>query len=263
MMKRGLWSSAMLMLLAASLIAGCGQKSSEQAQTTSSDSLLAATPSEPAPGSLTPEQQYQAGREQTEAPAPAPPPTRRSSTRPAAPRPRPAATSPGVTMPAGTGVKLTLDAAMTSETAQEGDAWSGTVKDPVVVGTAAPIPAGSKVAGVVAAVQPAGGKSTRAYLVLRVTSVEVDGKSHGVSATSDTLFASSATGRNVGAIAGGTAAGALLGRVIGGSSKGAVIGGVVGGAAATAGVLKSKGYQSVVKAGQEIEVHTTGTVVMK
>jgi hypothetical protein len=166
-------------------------------------------------------------------------------------------------VPAGTAIALTLDAELTSETAQVGSTWAGTVKEPVIIGTSAPIPAGSVVTGVVTGVQPAAGKSARAFLVLQVQSVEVLGKTHALSATTDTLFAASATGRNVGAIAGGTAAGALLGKVIGGSNKGAVIGGVIGGAAATGAVLKSKGYQSVLKAGQEITFHTTDQVVMR
>jgi hypothetical protein len=256
-MKRWLFL-ALTALVVLGLAAGCARKA-EQAQSTTSDSLFASNPSEPAPGSLTPEQQYQQ-QPPAQQPQPAPKPASKPPSKPAA-KPEPVAR--GVTLPAGTAVKLTVDAELTSETAQVGEEWTGTVKEPVIIGTEAPIPAGSKVHGVVTAVQPAGGKAVRAYLVLHARSVEVLGKSHAIDASADTLFAASATARNVGAIAGGTAAGAVLGKVIGGSNKGAVIGGVIGGAAATGAVLKSKGYQSVVKAGTEITFSTTSQVVLR
>ncbi len=256
-MKRWIsFTLAAALLLA--LAAGCARKAEQQAESAaSSDSLFASNPSEPAPGSLTPEQQFQ------QQPEPAPPPQKPKPKTVSKPKPAPVAEAPSVKVPAGTALKLTVDAEITSETAQPGEPWSGVVKDPVIVGTAAPIPAGSKVNGVITAVQPAGGRSVRAYLVLAVTSVEVMGKTHPLHASADTLFAASASGRNAAAIAGGAAAGALLGKVLGGSNKGAVVGGVLGGAAATGAVLKSKGYQSIVKAGQEVTFHTSELVVMR
>jgi hypothetical protein len=259
-MKRMLGITAIGMLFVGSIL-GCSQRS-DQAQSTTSDSLFAANPSEPAAGTLTPEQQFQ--------PESSPPPSEPAvapAPRKPAPKPAPApkrpAQAPGVTLPAGTAMKLTVDAALTSETAQLGDTWTGTVKDAVIIGTAAPIPAGSKITGTVVGVQPAGGKSVRAFLVLRVNSVDVMGKTHAVHASADTLWAASATARNTGAIAGSAAAGALLGKAIGGSGKGAVIGGVIGGAAAAGAVLKSKGYQSIVKEGTELTFHTTDALVMR
>jgi hypothetical protein len=95
-------------------------------------------------------------------------------------------------------------------------------------------------------------KGSRAFFVLRVTSIEANGRTHQLGATADSMIAGSTTKRNVGAIAGSAAAGALLGKAIGGSTKGAVIGGVLGGAAATGAVAASKGFQVEVKQGQEV-----------
>src|SRR5512134_3343307 len=89
-----------LMLAAFALIAGCGAKT-DQAMESSSDSLLAANPTEPAPGDLTPQTEYQ----QPVEPAPVAPPVAAPKPRPSAPRPaapKPAPSNPGVTVPEGT-----------------------------------------------------------------------------------------------------------------------------------------------------------------
>jgi outer membrane lipoprotein SlyB len=104
--------------------------------------------------------------------------------------------------------------------------------------------------GVVSGVKPAE-KGDRAVLILRVTSIESNGKTHPISATADSLIAGSTRARNVGAVAGSAAAGALIGSAVGGS-KGALIGGIIGGAAGTGAVASSKGYQVSVKEGAEL-----------
>jgi len=246
-------------LAATALLAGCGAKKDDQAAATASDSLLASNPQEPAAGSITPQtpaQTPEPAPAPTQAPAPKPKPT---ASRPAARRP---AANPGVTVPGGTPIKVTMDANITSETAQTGDTWTGVVKEPVVIGTAAPIPAGSVVRGVITG-SLAAERGNRAFLALEVTSVTVDGKEHSLSASTDSIIAGSPRARNVGAIAGGAAAGALLGKAIGGGGKGALIGGLLGGAAATGAVAKTKGYQVVLKPGKELTFTVNNPVVMK
>jgi hypothetical protein len=118
------------------------------------------------------------------------------------------------------------------------------------------------VTGVVSGVKGAQ-KGSRAFLVLAVRSVDVNGKSYSMSATADSMVAGSTRARNVGAVAGGAAAGALLGKAIGGSGKGALIGGLIGGAAATGAVASSKGYQVEVKEGAEVTFNVNNSVVMR
>lgn len=238
-------------------LAGCGQKA-EQAATTSADSLLAQNPVESPQGELTP--QPEAAQPEPEA-TPTPTPST-SSSKPKAPKPstKPApapapAQKPGVTIPAGTPIKIAVNAQISSEFVHEGDAWEGSVTSPVVIGTAAPIPAGSKVRGVIRGAAPAE-KGSRAFLYLAVTSIEVNGQSHEIGASADSIIAGSTRARNLGAIAGGAAAGALIGKAVGGSGKGALIGGLIGGAAAGAGVAGSKGYQVVLKEGTELVFST-------
>jgi hypothetical protein len=248
-------------LLAATLVvAGCGGQRADQSASTTSDSLLAASPVEPPQGDLTPQSDYQQQQPETPTPAPTPPASKPAPKPASKPASEPA--SRGVTVPAGTAVKVTVTPQISSETAQVGDTWEGTVVEPVVVGTAAPIPAGSRVAGVVTGVKPAA-RGDRAFLVLAVRSIEVGGKSLSIGASTDSIIAGSTRARNLGAIAGGAAAGALIGKAVGGSGKAAAIGGLIGGAAAGAGVAASKGYQVVLKEGTELTFSTNEVEVIK
>jgi len=249
-MRRTHTSIGIALALAVAL-AGCGQKT-EQTSTDAADSLLAANPVETPQGDLAPQTDYQ------NTPNPANPPASTPKPKPAAPRPSspaPAPTNPGVTIPAGTGIKVAVNTKVSSETAQPGESWSGTVVDNIIVGDRVVIPAGSTVSGTVSGAQGAA-RGDRAFLVLAVTSIDVDGKSYSIGARTDSIIAGSTRARNLGAIAGGAAAGALIGKAVGGSGKGALIGGLLGGAAATGAVASSKGYQVVVKEGTEITFNT-------
>jgi hypothetical protein len=250
-----------VMLAALALIAGCGAKNQDQAMETSSDSLLAANPSEPAPGDLTPQTAYQQPAEPAPVAPPTPAPKPRSQSRPNPPAAKPAPSNPGVTVPEGTGIKVAVSAQITSETAQPGDTWTGEVKEPVIIGTAAPIPAGSVVHGVITGSLPAE-RGNRAVLVLAVKSITVGTTEYAVPAGTDSIIAGSPRARNLGAIAGGAAAGALIGKAVGGN-KGALIGGLLGGGAATGAVAKTKGYQVVLKPGTELTFTVNRSVVMK
>ena len=258
-----------LALLALGLLAGCGKKA-EQASTTGSDSLLASNPVEQPQGNMTPSTQYQ-GQNQTpprsEAPPAAEPKTAPAPKHEPKPVHHTAAAAPavhenpGVMVPAGTPMDITVNAKMSTETVHAGDPWSGVIKDAVVVGTAAPFPAGSTVSGVVEAAKPAQ-KGDRAMLLLSVHSITVDGKSHTISATSDSMIAGSTRTRNVSTVAGGAAAGALIGHAVGGG-KGALIGGLLGAGATTAGVAASKGYQVTLDEGQTVKFHVNQAVAIK
>ena len=254
-------------LLVIAALSGCAKHNDQVAETTS-DSLLASNPVEQPQGNLSPQSDYQPPAEQppVEQPAVSSPPTRTSR-----PAPRPSRSSPpaeprqsdrGVTLEAGTSFNVSVASQISSETASSGDTWTGEVKENVIVGNTVVIPAGSRVTGVVRAVEPAH-KGSRAFLVLGVQSVTIDGKTRDVSASADSIVAGSTRARNLGAIAGSAAAGALIGKAVGGSGKGALIGGLIGGAAATGVVAKSKGYQVVVKEGTVIDFTVTRNTKMR
>jgi len=249
-------------LVIALALTGCAQKSEQAANDTASDSLLAANPVEPPQTGITPQTEYQPEQQQKETPPPAPKPVASKPKPKPAPPVTQAAVARGVTVPAGTGIKITVAANITSETAQSGDTWSGEVTEPLVIGTSAPIPAGSKVSGVIAS-SKAAEKGSRAHLVLAVRTIEVGGKTYHIHATADSLIAGSTRARNVGAVAGSAGAGALIGKAIGGSGKGALVGGLIGGLVGTGAVASTKGYQVTVKEGTELVFTTDDVVVMK
>ena len=255
-----LWTLG-IALFATLAAAGCTKKTGQATSETSSDSLVASNPTERQSGDITPQTTYQEPRPEAQkpvVPAPAPAP------RPRAPRPRQTeaprpAEAPSVTMGAGTPLKIEVTAAITSETAQPGDAWSGTVKENVIVGDRVLIPAGSTVNGVVNGATPAR-KGNRAMLLLGVNSVNVNGQDIAVRGSTDSIIAGSPRARNLGAIGAGAVAGAVIGHAIGGSGKGSLIGGLIGGAATSAAISGTKGYQVAIKPGTEITFTTNAPV---
>jgi hypothetical protein len=251
-------SCVLAMAALVATLAGCGGGGSSQTAETATDSLLAANPVEEPQGDITPQTGFEEPKEE---PEPAPPPKKPVAKPKQPPAPPPIAEAPGVKVPAGTPVKLKMSVEVDSKVAQRGDTWTGVVSEPVVLGTSAPIPAGSQVQGVVVGAEAAE-KGNRAFLALAVTSVTVNGKTQNFPAHTDSIIAGSPRARNLGAVAGGAAAGALIGKAVGGG-KGALIGGIVGGAAATAGVAASKGYQVVLKKDTEITFYASEAIVMK
>ena len=258
-------SSYFLVTLALMMLAGCSQKAAQNtpASGASSDSLLASSPVEQPQGQIRPQTNFPPeAAPATPTPTPTPAPKTETPKPKRTPPPAQAPAAPTATVAAGTGLKITVSSALSSETATMGQEWSGSIAEAVVVGSMAPFPTGSVVHGVVDGVKPAM-KGDRAVLVLRVTSIEANGKTHNINATADSIVAGSTRTRNVGAVAGGAAAGALIGRAIGGSGKGALIGGLLGGATAAGAAASSKGFQATVKEGAELVFHVDRDTKLK
>lgn len=257
------WIILSLAIVLAATVAGCGAK--KDAEITLADSTAFATnPTEQGQGDLAPQ-----GQIPPPEPEPVPAPEPRAKTRKPVPTPSPRtpapaptpAPNPGITVPAGTVLTVTVTSPISSETAQVGDAWSGVVKNNVVVGEKTVIPSGSAVSGTVSAVKSAA-KGDRAMLDLAIGSMTVEGAGYTTNATTTAIEAGSTRARNLGAIAGTAGAGALIGGAVGGK-KGALIGGLIGGAGASGAVAKSKGYQVVLKEGTELTFSTSEAVNIK
>jgi hypothetical protein len=166
------------------------------------------------------------------------------------------------TVPEGTSLSVRLTSGISSETAAEGDHWSGVLAAPVILRDRVVMPVGDEVRGVVTGARGAA-RGTRAMLDLAVESVRVGDRDIPVDAGTEAVIAGSTRARNLGAIAGGVAAGALLGKGVGGDGHDATIGGILGGAAATGAVAASKGYQVVLKSGTVMYFTVTEPVAMK
>jgi hypothetical protein len=233
---------------------GCAKQQDTASLETTTDSLLATSPIEQPQGDLTPQEQFTTEPETPPATPVAAPTPKPAPSKPAPSKPTPPPAPKGVTLAAGTPIEIEVTTQISSETAQVGDVWSGTVKQNIIVGNTVVIPAGSTIHGVVDVSREAGAakkEGEKALLGLAVKSFVVDGKEHSLSAGIEPIEAGSTRARNMGAVAGGAAAGALIGQAAGGG-KGALIGGLIGGAAAGAGVAASKGYQVVIKEGTPI-----------
>jgi hypothetical protein len=135
-----------------------------------------------------------------------------------------------IVIPAGTSFNVRLDSKISTEDAQRGDTWTGTVTQSVIAGNRVVIPAGTPVEGVVTSAAQ-GTHNSRPQLGLAVRRVNVDGGSRVMNADTEPIVAGSNRAKKIGAIAGGAAVGALLGHTIAKDKHGTLIGGLLGGAA--------------------------------
>ena len=166
-----------------------------------------------------------------------------------------------VNLPSGTSLDVTLTTPLTSETGRVGDAWTGALRDAIVLDGRNVLPAGSLVAGTVTSVTPAR-KDDRAMLDLELTSVTVGDQHYRVRGSMESVVAGSTRARNLGAIGATTAAGAVIGHEVGGS-KGTVVGGLIGAGAGTAAVSETKGWQVVLKEGTSLTFTTNEALAVR
>ncbi len=170
--------------------------------------------------------------------------------------------SKAVEVPAGTAIRVSLDHSVSSASSREGDTFSATVADPVVVDGKTVIPSGAHAQGMLINAHGSGRLSGRAAVQLALTSVEVNGSRYEVNTTSVGRVSSGHKKRNWGWIGGGAAGGALIGALAGGG-KGALIGGPVGagGGLAVAAITGKKhtGFHS----GQELAFRLTEPIKVR
>ena len=134
------------------------------------------------------------------------------------------------TIPTGTEVRVRLSHTISSDKAEPGDTWTGTVHQKIVVDGRTIAKRGDPVRGTVVNSESSGRLSGKALLELRLQSV------NGIHVSTDTVSSEGKghQGRNTKAIGGGAVAGAIIGALAGGG-RGAAIGAGAGAAAGTAG----------------------------
>ncbi len=163
-----------------------------------------------------------------------------------------------VTLPAGTTLRLTLDEALSSETAVEGRWISAAVAQAVRVDDVEAVPAGSRVAGTVTHAASAGQAGGRGELTIAFDSVEPpDGGTTALATRPLALRAPAPRRKDSNAlVAGLREMGAAVGGLIGGRD-GAAAGTVVGGAAATVIVASAKGREVTLPANAALVIELT------
>jgi hypothetical protein len=151
-----------------------------------------------------------------------------------------------LTLPAGTYVSVRIDQPLSSDHNQQGDIFSATLTEPVVVNGYVVAQSGQTVYGRVADAKKAGRVKGVSELKLELTGLTlVDGQTLNIQSVLVDRKGPTSVGRDAAAVGGTTALGAAIGAAAGWGT-GAAIGAGAGAAAGLIGVLFTRGYPTVV-----------------
>src|ERR1700687_5106708 len=166
------------------------------------------------------------------------------------------------TIPSGAQWTERLDSGINSRTAKTGQTFQGTLARSLVVDGKNIADAGAPVKGKVTHAKSSGRLHDPGELTMRLTSVDIHGKTVAISTTAYRAKGKSHTKGNVEKIGGGAAAGALIGGLAGGG-KGALIGTAVGAGAGTGVAAATGKEEAVVHAETAITFTTTANATAK
>jgi hypothetical protein len=151
-----------------------------------------------------------------------------------------------VTIPAGTGLTIRVNEEVSSEKAQVGDIFHGSITTPVTIDDQTVVPTSADVEGRVVEVKSAGRFAGQSVLTLELTRLMMNGKSYNLQ-TDRWSKSGNGRGKSTAAkVGGGAAVGAILGGIFGGG-KGAAIGAAAGAGAGTGVSAINKGQQIVLR----------------
>jgi len=159
-------------------------------------------------------------------------------------------------IPAGTKITVRSGTEITSANAKVGEAWNGVLARDLVVGGRTLAKKGAPVSGKVTLAKSSGRLHAPGQLSLRLTAVELGGKSVAVHTASYHIAGKDQMKSSLIKGGGGLAAGALIGGIAGGG-KGAAIGALAGGAAGTGVAAETGKREAVVPAETAISFTTT------
>jgi hypothetical protein len=177
--------------------------------------------------------------------APEPPRERVQLLRPETATPAPAraaASTPGVTIPAGTVLKIRMIDAVDSEVSQLGQTFQASLDDPITIDGETVIPRGADVIAKLVEDKQSGKLSGRTELTLDLKSIRVNNRMVDLVTEEVTTSSESRTGKSAKVIGGTAAVGAILGGIFGGG-KGAAIGATSGAGAGAAVQVLTKGQR--------------------
>jgi len=153
---------------------------------------------------------------------------------------------PKVTIPVGTQLSIRLNQGLSSETAQVGDVFHGSISAPITIDDQTVIPTTADVEGRVVDVKSAGRFAGQSDLVLQLTRLQMNGKSYSITTDQWNKLGSGRGKATAAKVGGGAAVGAILGGIFGGG-KGAAIGAAAGAGAGTGVSAATKGQQIILK----------------
>jgi hypothetical protein len=173
-----------------------------------------------------------------------PPPPAAGDPQDQAPPPRYAPTT--ITLPPGTWVTVRVNEPLSSDRNQTGDAFTGTLLQPIVANGLLIARRGATVTGLVSEAKKAGRVSGVSHLGLEITGIQLaDGRQVQVKTKLMDRRGNTSYGRDAAAIGTTTAAGAAIGAGVNGG-VGAGVGAAAGLVASTIGVMLTRGRPTVV-----------------
>jgi len=180
-----------------------------------------------------------------------------------APPPAPAAppAPQRVTIPSGTQLNIRVNEEVSSEKAQIGDTFHGSISSPITIDDQTVIPTTADVEGRVVEVRSAGRFAGQSVLTLELTKLVMNGRSYSIQ-TGQWSKSGSGRGKATAAkVGGGAAVGAVLGGIFGGG-KGAAIGAAAGAGAGTGVSAATKGQQIILKPESSVAFQLTGPLTV-
>lgn len=166
-------------------------------------------------------------------------------------------------MPAGTKIRLRMDAGISSKISSVNDTFTTTVAKPILVDDVVVLPYGTVIEGRVTTVLSADFGNKNGTMDLQFETIRFNATAtrriEGVLVTE--LKPPSRSASSILSIVGGTAAGALLGAMTG-NRKGAVAGAGIGAGAGTAVAFLKKGRDVAIKTDEEFEIELKREVTL-
>ena len=161
-----------------------------------------------------------------------------------------------VTIPAGTALTLVLTNSIASDTSAVEDAVTADLTDPITVDGREVLPAGTRLTGVVTAVDDANRVQGLAMIAFRFTSLRTGDTRYDLQTAPQSHLATATKREDAIKIGIGAGAGAAIGGILGGK-KGAGEGAAIGGGAGTGVVLATKGREVRLGPGANVTTHLT------
>ena len=177
------------------------------------------------------------------------------------PQPRYSVPKGPITLTQGTVLQLRTNDAVDSKRAKEGTPMDFTVIRDVTVNGWLAIPRGATVHGIISESKSAGELKGSPELALRLTSLDLGGKSYPLESDEFRVKGPGKGERTAGNIIGGTVLGALIGGAAGGGG-GAAIGAVAGGTVGTAASAATPGPRAWIPAEAQVTFHLNSPVTV-